>query len=116
MLRTTGELTGFGVREVRQFDPFVVTAAIGQIAAQGLAAIQAVAVGAAVADQRQRLGHDHLGAGGRDGHVARRSCAASLPVCGPAAITTASQPISPWSVRTAVTLPDWVRKPVTVVC
>lgn len=47
-----------------QRQPFMRAAAIGEIAAQGLAAIEPTAVDAAERHQRQRLGHDHLAAGG----------------------------------------------------
>ena len=47
--------------------PLMRAAAIGKVAAPGLAAVEPIAVGAGDGHQRQRLGDDHLGAGGDHG-------------------------------------------------
>ncbi|MOA10946.1 hypothetical protein D3C78_1308580 [compost metagenome] len=66
-------LQGGGLRsgavQVGQLDPFVGAAAIGQVAPQGLPAIQAIAIHAAHLDQRQGFGDDHFGARGDQWNV-----------------------------------------------
>ena len=109
-------LEGFSASDpIPPAQPFVRATAIGEIAAQRLPAVEAVAVDAAHRHQRQRLGHDHLGPRRRDRHLGRRAWPRARRLRPGRDRPAGRRRNRPPSVLTPLTLPPASSKPVTAV-